>query len=275
MRTLSGRTIALLESRQRDELAAMVVRLGGTPIIAPAVRERPSDADVGPLLTRIVQGQFSLAVVLTGAGATALLTEAERRGRLDEVRQALAQMTIVCRGPKPLAALKRHGLTASLSTARPHTSRELLDSLAATHLDRLPVLLLHYGERNRVFADELTTRGAIVEDVCLYEWALPEDVAPLDAVVRRIIAREIDALLVTSQIQFRHLLEIAARAGLAQALIDALSEHVIVGAVGPVSAAALRAGGVVPDVLPASPNSASLVGAVADYFDLTARHGEP
>ena len=94
---------------------------------------------------------------------------------------------------------------------------------------------------------------------------------PLHDVVRRVVAGEIDALLVTSQIQFRILLEIAGQSGRAEALVAALNEHVVVGAVGPVCAAALRAGGVVPDVLPASPNSASLVGAVADYFELTAR----
>ena len=54
-----------------------------------------------------------------------------------------------------------------------------------------------------------------------------------------------------------------------------LNQDVIVGAIGPVCAAALRAGGVIPDVMPASPNSASLVGAVADYFDLTTDAEEP
>ena len=56
--------------------------------------------------------------------------------------------------------------------------------------------------------------------------------------------------------------------GVAEALVQALNERIVVGAVGPVCAGALRAGGVVADVLPASPNSASLVGAVADYFEL-------
>jgi hypothetical protein len=31
---------------------------------------------------------------------------------------------------------------------------------------------------------------------------------------------------------------------------------------------------VIPDVLPATPNSASLIGAVADYFELTAHQEE-
>jgi uroporphyrinogen-III synthase len=274
MRSLSGRTIALLESRQGDELASMVTRLGGSPVLAPAVRERPTADDAGPLLTRVAEGHFPLAVVLTGASATALFNEAERRGVLEAVRHALANMTIVCRGPKPQAALKRQGLTATLSTAKPHTSGEVLDALASTNLDGMPLVLLHYGERNSTLTSALTARGARVEDVCLYEWVLPEDLAPLHDVIRRIVAGEIDALLVTSQIQFRHLLRIAGTAGLAWDLVNALNGNVIVGAIGPVCASALRAGGVLPDVLPASANSASLVGAVADYFELTARQQE-
>jgi uroporphyrinogen-III synthase len=274
MRTLSGRAVALLEGRQSVELAAMVARLGGTPISAPAVRERPKEQDVGPLLHRVIEGAFPCAIVLTGAGASALFGEAERRSLLSQVRDAMERMTLVCRGPKPLAALKRQGLSATIVTTRPHTTRELLDALATTSLDAVPVMLLHYGERDTIFSGALTARGALVEDACLYEWALPEDTAPLRAVVRRTIAGEIDAVLFTSQIQFRFLLQIAEESGAVAALVNALNEHVIVGAVGPVCAAALRAGGVVADVLPASPNSASLVGAVADYFDLTAGASE-
>jgi uroporphyrinogen-III synthase len=247
----------------------MIVRLNGTPVLAPAVREVPSRTDAGPTITRIVQRHFPIAIAFTGAAVTALFAEAERQGVRDEVRSALAAMTLVCRGPKPQAALKREGLKAALTTAKPHTSRELLDALAATSFEQVPVVVLHYGERNVPFTDALMARGAQVEDFCLYEYALPEDLAPLHELVHRVIAGEIDALLVTSQIQFRFLLEIAARGGYVEPLIKALNEQVIVGAIGPVCATALRTGGVIPDVLPASPNSASLVGAVADYFDLT------
>ena len=271
MRALDGRTVAILESRKAEDLAAMVARLGGTPVLAPAVRERPTGYDAGPLLTQIAQGRFPVAVVLTGAALTALLTEAERRGVLDPVRAAFATMTLACRGPKPLAALKRYGLSASLSTTRPHTSRELLEVLSTISLEAAAVVLLHYGERNPAISDALRTRGAQVEDVCMYEWALPEDVTPLEDLVRRICTANpaIDALLVTSQVQLRFLLEIARRTNLATALTEALNAHVVVGAVGPVCADALRAAGVIPDVMPAAPNSASLVGALADYFELT------
>src|SRR5258705_2853857 len=140
MRTLSGRTVALLEGRQSGELAEMVARLGGLPVSAPAVRERPTMIDAGPVLARLVAGEFPYAIVLTGAGATALFAEAERRGQLAEVRQAMAALTIISRGPKPQTALKRFGLTASVVTAKPHTTHELLEALDQVDLRGVPVL---------------------------------------------------------------------------------------------------------------------------------------
>lgn len=248
----------------------MVTRLGGIPFSAPAVREQASHEDTGPILDRAIAGTYQAVVALTGAGVTALFGEADARGRLAELREAMSRMTIVCRGPKPQAAFKRHGLSVSVVTAKPHTSEELLAALAGMPLASTRVMLLHYGERNPAIADAIAAQGALVDDVCLYEWVLPDDLEPLHEVVRRAIDRRIDALLVTSQVQFRFLLEVARRSGTATALVDALNEHVVVGAVGPVCASALTAAGVVPDVLPASPNSASLVGAVADYFELVA-----
>ena len=262
MRTFSGRTVALLESRQSDELAGMVTRLGrhaGARAGGPRAA-RASD-DVGPLLARHRRRVTSpMAVVLTGAGVTALFAEAERRG--------------APRGGAPgagehddrLPGTEAAGRAQAARSERPVFQRPSRTRRASCSMrsprrtaTAVPSLLLHYGERNRALTAALTARGALVEDVCLYEWALPEDLAPLhDMVAPRGRRATIDALLVTSQIQFRHLLEIAGRAGLAEALVGALNEHVIVGAVGPVCAAALRAGGVVPDVMPASPNSASL-----------------
>jgi uroporphyrinogen-III synthase len=269
MRTLSGRRVALLESRQIDEMTAMVERLGATAIRAPAVQERPVPYAIDPLLDRIASGRYAAVIALTGAGVNALFSSAEQRGRLEELRRAMAATTIACRGPKPQGALKRHGLSPRIVTGKPHTTQELLMALEAISLDGEQLLLLHYGELDTRFSAAVAARGATVDDVCLYEWALPDDITPLRAVVGDLLNRRVDALLVTSQVQFRFLMEIARTLDQADALVRALNEDVVVGAVGPVCASALRASGVVADVLPSAPNSASLVGALADYFELT------
>jgi uroporphyrinogen-III synthase len=48
-----------------------------------------------------------------------------------------------------------------------------------------------------------------------------------------------------------------------------LNRRVIVGAVGPVCAGALKQFGVTADVIPEAPSMAALINAVADYFSLT------
>ena len=274
MQPLSGKVIGLLESRQRDALAAMVTRLGGTPVCAPSVREVPSVDDVEQVLDRIAVGHFSTIVVLTGAALTTLFHEAESRRRLDELRQALSTRRLVVRGPKPQTVLRRHGLVADAMTGKPHTTDDLLDVLSLLPIDGETILLLQYGERNLTVSEALAKRGATVEDACLYEWALPEDTAPMVALIEQTLAGKIDALAFTTQIQFRHLLAVAGTMAVSERLLDVLRDTVVVAAVGPVCARALRGEKVTPDVMPGAPNSASLIAAVGEYFDMTRRAGE-
>ena len=124
---------------------------------------------------------------------------------------------------------------------------------------------------SRTSARPKRARGATVEEVCLYEWRLPEDVAPLERLVDEIVEGRIDALVITSQVQCRHLFEIAGRLGKRQALTDALNARVVVAAVGPVCASALRAVGVIPHVQPAHPKMGPMMIALADYYELTGR----
>ena len=268
MRPLEGQKIALLESRKAADIAAMVQRLGGTPICVPSVREVLRDTDLQPLLARLTDRGFDLVVALTAAASDALFSEAERHNALDEVIAALKDTTLACRGPKPMLSLKRRGLTAQVVTEKPHTIDELLEALATIEVRGARVLMLHYGEHSGVLSTALIDRGANVEDLCLYDWALPEDLAPMETLVRDTLAGRIDVMLFTSQIQLRHLMQVAAAMELSTPLTHVLRDDVIVGSVGPVCSRALRASGIVPDVMPHSPNGPSLIQAVADYVSM-------
>ena len=269
MASFDGRTIALLESRRRDELAEMVVRMGGRPLLAPAVREVPRVSTVVESLRELAENHYRVVVFLTGAGAGAMLKEAERLGLLPAVLGALKVMTVAARGPKPLAVLKHHGLAASVMSRKPHTSAELLDAIPSEMLAGAPTLLVHYGERANDVAAALRARGAIVDDAMPYEWALPEDPQPIASLVVDSLSQRVDAMLFTSQIQCRHLFQVAGEMRLAAELAASLNRDVVIGAIGPVCAAAISGFGVSPDVLPASPNVPALLAAAADYFELT------
>lgn len=266
MRPLEGQRVALLESRKAADLARLVERQGGVVLSAPSVREIPRTEQVGDALRRLVAGDFAVLVALTGTACEALFKEAEHLGLAASLLEALSRMTIACRGPKPLLVFNRRELPVLVRTASPHTSDDLLEALDRLSLEGQRVLLLEYGERSELMTRALESRGANVTALCLYEWALPEDLSSLSTLISETVAGRVDVMLFTSQIQIRHLLQVAAADGQAESLVRALRDQVTTGAVGPVCAHALRVVGLIPDVIPARPNSASLVQAVGDYL---------
>jgi uroporphyrinogen-III synthase len=271
--SLKDKKVALLEARMSAELAAMVERQGGTAYSVPAVRETAieSPADAAKFVDALCAKRFQVVVFMTGAGASALLKEADNRGQRDAALAALRSAKTVCRGPKPVAVLRRNDVQVDITAAEPHTTVELLQALEAVNLQGQTVGLVHYGERNETAAGRLKDRGAAIEEVCLYEWRLPEDVVPLERLVGEIIDGKVDAIAVTSQIQIRHLFQIADRIGRHAELADALNRKTVVAAVGPVCATALRSFGVVPHVQPSHPKMGPMLVALADYFEFTAR----
>jgi uroporphyrinogen-III synthase len=272
MSGLQGKRIALLEGRMQGELANLVRRHGGIPYSVPALREEALDCreQVATFLDRLGRGAFQVVVCLTGVGVTALVREAEGLGRRVELLEGLNGVTTVCRGPKPVAALHRQGVTVTIQVQAPYTTSELLQAMAGLALQGKGVALLHYGERNVALAEALQTQGAHLDELCLYEWLLPTSLEPLQALVRELIARQVDALAFTSQVQIRHLWHVATKLGLAEALTQAFHTQLIVAVVGPTCAAALTALGVTPHVVPTHPKMGPMVIALAAYLERTA-----
>jgi uroporphyrinogen-III synthase len=261
--------VALLESRMSRELARLVEKHGGDPICVPAVREshelNPETA--GRLITALVNGEYDVAVFMTGVAVSMLFEVGEGLGRRPDLVAGLRRVTTVCRGPKPTAALRGFGVLPTLTAAESYTSAEVIDAFADIELRGRRVLLFHYGERSEALAETLAARQAVVDEQWLYRWHLPDDVSGLEKLVASIIGGQIDALAVTCQVQFRHLFQVAARLGLERDLIRALNSRVVVAAVGPTCNAILQAHGVRVQVLPDHPKMGPLVVTLMRFLD--------
>ncbi len=269
MNGLAGIRVALLEARLSSELAAMIRRAGGEPYCVPAVRESALDCRqaVEMFLNGLAGGAFALVIFLTGVGAKALIDEADRLGRQAELLAALRKVMVVCRGPKPVAVLKRHEVPIALTAREPHTTVELWETLAGVELAGKGVAVIHYGERNSVLAAALKAHGAQLEELCLYEWLLPERIEPLQELVQNIISGQIAAVAFTSQIQARHLFQVAQGLELSSALLEALNTQTIVASIGPTCTAALNELGIMPAVIPNHPKMGQLVAALTKYVE--------
>jgi uroporphyrinogen-III synthase len=97
----------------------------------------------------------------------------------------------------------------------------------------------------------------------VYQWALPDDLGPLEAAVRALVARDVKVALFTSSVQLEHLLEIAERLKLRNEVIAALRQTVV-GSIGPVTSEELRRQGVRVTVEPSHPKMGFLVKETAE-----------
>jgi uroporphyrinogen-III synthase len=274
MPDLAGARVGLLEARMQGELADMVRRWGGEPVSAPALREDPlpSGEAVSRFIDLLTARQLPFVLFLTGAGASALIREAHGLGRQQELLDGLERSTTICRGPKPSGVLAKHRVTVDVRVPPPHTTADILTTLALLLLDDRRVGLVHYGERNDVVLEALRERGAEVEELCLYEWQLPTDLAPLQALIHEIIAGEIDAVAFTTQIHVRHLLQVAEDLQLRDPLLQALAQQTVTAAIGPTCAAALVAAGITPHVVADPPKIGPMLTGIADQLSQRRAH---
>jgi uroporphyrinogen-III synthase len=264
---LRGARIALLEARMESELASLVRRHGGNPVCVPAMREVERDcADEVARAYGAIVSDGVVVVLTTGVGLERLLRVAVAIGLGAELRTELTRATVVCRGPKPIAVLKREGLAVHVRAEAPHTTKELLEALDGVEVMGHDVVFVHDGGGNRDVVDALKRRGALVVEVSPYTWALPEDIAPLRALVETIVRAEIDAIAFTTQVQARHLFAMADAMGLRDAMTRAMRERVVVTAVGPTCARTLSQLGAPPHVVPEQPKMGAMVVALAARF---------
>jgi uroporphyrinogen-III synthase len=262
---LLGARVALLEARRESELASLVRRHGGEPVCVPALREVACDCrDAALRGARAVRAPGAVVVLATGVGLEGWLSAVDGAGEGEPLRAALRLATVVCRGPKPVAVLKREGLVAHVRAPPPHTTAELLAALADVEVTGKRAVFVHDGGGSRVVPLALAARGAEVIEVQPYRWAPPEDPRPLSELVDLLAAGRLDALAITTQVQAQHLFDAAEARGAADRLRAALRDRVVVAAVGPTCARALEQLGTPAHVVPEQSKMGPLVLALAE-----------
>jgi uroporphyrinogen-III synthase len=269
MNGLNGARVALLEARMSDEAANLVRRHGGTPYSVPAVRESPVEASgsVATLIDGLSQKSLQAVIFLTGVGVKALADSAEKLGRLPELLSGLKSAITICRGPKPTTALTRLGVQVSVNAREPFTTAELLEAVATADLEGKGVAIVHYGERNQALSEALKGQVGRLDELCLYEWQPPEDIRPLKDLVTELINGRVEVIAFTSQVQARHLFQVAEESGRTSELIETLNSKLVVVSIGPTCTAALKSLGVSPHVEPTHPKMGAMFVAMASYVE--------
>lgn len=248
---LTGRTIALPETRELDLFAQMLEGRGATTWRCPliSILDAPDPVPVLAWLRRLVAGEMDDVILLTGEGLRRLLGFAERAGMRDEVIRALGGVRKTTRGPKPARALRDIELRSDLAAETPTTEGVIAALRPLALAGRRVGVQLYGADPNRALVDFLEDAGATVLTVAPYVYASAADDARVVELIRRLAAGEIDVIAFTSSPQVGRLWDVAARAGLEETLQQGLGRTHIA-AVGPLVADALRAKGAAVAMMP-------------------------
>ena len=275
-----GARVLTLESRRAREMAQLISNNGGQPVVAPSTQEVAlgANAEVANFTRALLDGRFHSILFLTGVGTRILAVQAEAVCPREEFVAALRRISVVARGPKPVAVLRELGVPVTLAVPEPNTWREILQALdenaALVPLKGRRIAVQEYGVSNPELLAGLRERGAEAIALRVYQWALPEDVGPIEAAVRALTGREVEVVLFTSSVQLQHLLEIAERMKLRDEAIAALRQT-LVGSIGPVTSVELRRYGVQVALEPSHPKMGFLVKETAERWGEMLRQKPP
>ena len=263
---MAGRTVLITADRRSEDLADAFARRGAEIRHASAMTivHHSDDEQLVDATRALVADPPDTLVVTTGAGLRGWMEAAEVAGLDDALREALAGTRIVARGPKAKGALISRGLRADW-VAESETAAEIIDHLLDRGVDGTTVAVQHHGSGSDGIDDALAQAGAEVTPFVVYRWGPAPDPAAVTASTREAAAGEIDVVVFTSAPAVQAWWAAAQEAGVADEIVRRSRDDLLIAAVGPVTAAPLRAKGVEP-LVPERSRMGALIRAVLLHF---------
>jgi uroporphyrinogen-III synthase len=244
----------------------MLETAGAVPYVSPSMREVPLGEN-RPMLDfarGLIAGDLDIVIFMTGVGFRLLMRTLRDDFEEAALVEALRRVTKVARGPKPVAAMQEVGLSADVRVGEPNTWRDIL----AACRDQAPdvrganIAIQEHGLPSTALQAGLEELGATVARVPVYQWALPEDIEPLQDNLRRLVAGQVDVVLFTSSRQVAHMLLVAGQMGIEEDLRAAF-RRLVLGSIGPTTSETLAEYGIGVDFEPAHPKLGHLVAEAA------------
>lgn len=265
---LEGRTVVITRPKhQADDLAQIVIRLGGKPRIVPTVEIGPvSNLEaVQEPFKLIVSGGADLIVFMSQNGVTSFVALAERLDMKEKMLKALSKMHVVAIGSKTKMRLEEHGIRVDI-TPEDFSSNGLADTLLTLDLDGKVIVLPRTDKPTDYLNVKLAERQVKVVQFPVYETRIPSDVVEVLHLIRDILLGEVDIITFTSSATSQNLMRIADTYHAADRLRKALNEKTLVVSIGPMTEKTLRSLGVEVHVTPTEYTIEAMMNAVDTYF---------
>jgi uroporphyrinogen III methyltransferase/synthase len=247
----------VLVTRTVEQSASMreaLLDVGAEAVVIPMIRIEPirGSPEVDAALAGLAK--YDLLLLTSANAARQLVARAAERG----CGLAGLRAEVVCVGPATAGAALELGLPIHRVPVSRFDAEGMLDEVLRGLSPAGKRLLLPRAERSReVLPDGLREAGARVDTVAVYR-TVPAEVAWED-LGERLAHSEFDALTFASPSAVRHFF-----GGLDTNAREA-AERCVLAAIGPVTADALRAEGIEPDLVPERAEARALVEALVQH----------
>jgi uroporphyrinogen-III synthase len=267
--SLKGKTIAITRPRgQAEEVAEMIEKKGGKPYFIPAIEIKgPSDlAPIKKFIGELQKKEVDYVIFMSVNGVRYLLDAAESLGQYDETVAGLKNTMTIAVGPRTAQDLKTHKIQVNIVPPK-YTSEGILQTLRHLDVSGKTIRIPRTITASPALKETLVERGALVQEVYVYESALPVDQNLREKFFQDLTAEKIDAIIFGSTSCVKNLFQMLSDWVSSEKLRDLMNKKVTIVAIGPVTAGALVEMGVKVDVMPDRHLFDEAVAALARYWN--------
>ncbi len=252
--------VGITADRRWEEQARLFADRGFDVVHAPTMRtvDLSESESLRAATSALVEHSPDYLVVSTGMGLKRWLEAAERWGLHAALVESLADARIVARGAKAHSAARGAGLDVWWRSPT-ETMQEIIDHLAGAGTAGARIAVQLFEPEGHPSTEALRAISGELVEVPVYQWALPDDVGPAEALVKAAVAGEVDAITFTAQPAVHNLFRIAGDLDLRDGLRTALNGPVVSSCVGPVCATAAVEEGVDASIWPDPPRLVAMV----------------
>ena len=262
--SLAGKRIVITRSAAQSEaIARELSARGAIPVVLPLVSFAEPE-DFRPLDTVIAQIEQFDWIIFTSAQAVRAVVKRGKELR-DSPIQTDSKLRAACVGPVSAEAARQAGFSVEC-VAETHTGVALAEELGA-RLRGAKVFLPRSDRANPDLPPALKRHGAQVTEVIAYRTLRPTEIDQRN--LRQVAEGEADAILFFSPSAVQHFAELFGGEQL-----RALQDKLVIAAVGPVTANALRGAGVTHMVVAGDTTVTAVVEALELHFASTMKQAQ-
>ena len=267
--SLKRKTIAVTRpSVQAEEAGKLIAEKDGVPYFIPAleIKSLTNFVPVKKFVSELVKGQVDYVVFMSTNGVKYLFSAAENLKQCKHLRRGLRQTFVIAVGPRTAQAVEEYNVHVNLVPLK-YSSEGLIECLQGKEISGKAVRIPRTTGATPTLTEKLKEMGAQVEEVYVYESALPIDENLKNKFFEDLTSGKIDAIVFGSGLSAKNIFKMLSEKANIKELRKIFANKVTTVAIGPTTAEALREIGVKVDVMPQNYLFEDALAALAAFWD--------